>query len=100
MQLLNHVLLKTIQSVRNVANATSRSQCLLRWLVGFHRLVDANDSCIYAEIRTRILDIIPQDYVIDDDGGIPISFAVKVPYYSSHADAKLFFATEQSKKLT
>lgn len=41
------------------------------------KLDDANDSCIYAEIRTRVPDIIPQDYVIEDDGGIPISFAVK-----------------------
>lgn len=48
----------------------------------FYRLVDANDSCMYAEIRTRIPDIIPQDYVIEDDSGVPISFAVKV---SSHA---------------
>ena len=43
----------------------------------FYRLVDANDSCIYADIRTRIPDIIPRDYVIEDDG-MPISFAVKV----------------------
>lgn len=41
------------------------------------KLVDANDSCIYAEMRTRIPDQIPHDYVIEDDGGTPISFAVK-----------------------
>lgn len=49
-------------------------------MAGLYRLVDANDSCIYAEIRTRIPDIIPHDYVIEDDGGIPISFAVKVSF--------------------
>jgi len=41
------------------------------------KLVDANDSCMFAEIRTRIPDVIPLDYVIEDDTGIPISFAVK-----------------------
>lgn len=40
--------------------------------------MDANDSCINAEIRTRIPDIIPHDYVMEDEGGLPTSFAVKV----------------------
>lgn len=43
-----------------------------------YRLMDANDSCINAEIRTRIPDIIPHDYVMEDEGGLPTSFAVKV----------------------
>lgn len=50
-------------------------------MVGFCRLVDANDSCMYAEIRTRIPEVIPLDYVIEDDAGIPISFAVKVSFH-------------------
>lgn len=40
--------------------------------------MDANDSCINAEVRTRIPDIIPHDYVMEDEGGLPTSFAVKV----------------------
>lgn len=59
-------------------------------MVGFYRLVDANDSCIYAEMRTRIPDHIPHDYVIEDDGGTPISFAVKVSFYTFDADGIIY----------
>ncbi|KAH8939839.1 hypothetical protein BDL97_15G057500 [Sphagnum fallax] len=46
------------------------------------RLIDANNSCINAEIRTRIPESIPREYIIDDEGNLPISFAVKIdlPY--------------------
>lgn len=63
-------------------------------MVEFYRLVDANDSCMYAEIRTRIPDTIPHDYVIEDTTGIPISFAVKVSFHATHVDENSF-ATEQ-----
>lgn len=63
------------------------SDCGCKWLYKHiviycnnyvYRLMDANDSCINAEIRTRIPDIIPHDYVMEDEGGLPTSFAVKV----------------------
>ncbi|CAK9206456.1 hypothetical protein BDL97_15G057500 [Sphagnum fallax] len=41
------------------------------------KLIDANNSCINAEIRTRIPESIPREYIIDDEGNLPISFAVK-----------------------
>lgn len=42
------------------------------------KLIDAHDTCIYAEIRTRIPDTIPRDFSIDDEtAGAPPSFAVK-----------------------
>ncbi|KAJ7546478.1 hypothetical protein O6H91_08G041300 [Diphasiastrum complanatum] len=40
------------------------------------KLVDANDTCIYAEMRTRIPDTLPRDYSIEDEG-LPSYFAVK-----------------------
>lgn len=59
-------------------------------MVGFYRLVDANDSCMYAEIRTRIPDTTPNDYVIEDDAGTPISFAVKVSFHAAQVGDNFF----------
>lgn len=50
----------------------------MSWSAIFFRLIDANNSCINAEIRTRIPESIPREYIIDDEGNLPISFAVKV----------------------
>ncbi|KAL0395382.1 UNVERIFIED_CONTAM: hypothetical protein Slati_4504400 [Sesamum latifolium] len=42
------------------------------------RSVDCPDSCIYAEIRTRIPETISWDYNFEPAGSTPISFTVKV----------------------
>ncbi|KAH7424271.1 hypothetical protein KP509_11G000300 [Ceratopteris richardii] len=40
--------------------------------------IDANETCMYAEIRTRIPDTIPRDFSTDEDNASsPQSFAVK-----------------------
>ncbi|KAI5059632.1 hypothetical protein GOP47_0025951 [Adiantum capillus-veneris] len=42
------------------------------------KLIDANETCMYAEIRTRIPDTIPRDFSVEDDSAVtPQSFAVK-----------------------
>ncbi|KAL6556246.1 hypothetical protein OROGR_005534 [Orobanche gracilis] len=42
------------------------------------RSVDSPDSCIYAEIRTRIPETISWDYNFEPAGSTPLSFTVKV----------------------
>eukprot|EP00250_Pteridium_aquilinum_P010703 c19576_g1_i1 orf=51-707(-) len=42
------------------------------------KLIDANETCMYAEIRTRIPDTVPRDFSLDDENSsTPQSFAVK-----------------------
>lgn len=42
------------------------------------KLIDANETSMYAELRTRIPDTIPRDFSVDDENaGTPQSFAVK-----------------------
>ncbi|XP_042441977.1 uncharacterized protein LOC122027150 isoform X6 [Zingiber officinale] len=41
------------------------------------KLVDTPDTCIYAEIRTRIPDTISWDYNFEPIGSVPVSFTVK-----------------------
>ncbi|MCO5563170.1 hypothetical protein L7F22_016807 [Adiantum nelumboides] len=42
------------------------------------RLIDANETCMYAEIRTRIPETIPRDFNVEDENAAaPQSFAVK-----------------------
>eukprot|EP00897_Mesotaenium_endlicherianum_P006590 jgi/Mesen1/595/ME001074S10751 len=42
------------------------------------RLIDFNQTCIDAELRTRIPDGIPRDFVLDDDSAErPVSFAIR-----------------------
>ena len=43
------------------------------------RLTDADDTCTDAEIRTRVLERIPRDYALEEDGtSTPVGFAVRV----------------------
>ncbi|MCO5582907.1 hypothetical protein L7F22_036810 [Adiantum nelumboides] len=42
------------------------------------KLIDANETCMYAEIRTRIPETIPRDFSVEDENAAaPQSFAVK-----------------------
>ncbi|EFJ24062.1 hypothetical protein SELMODRAFT_102024 [Selaginella moellendorffii] len=41
------------------------------------KLTDADNTCIYAEIRTKVTDTVPKEYSVDGDGGRRAVFAVK-----------------------
>lgn len=47
-------------------------------LLLFIRSVDSVNACIYAEIRTRIPDMVSWDYNFEPAGSTPLSFTVKV----------------------